>query len=333
MLPNLIKLDANENQINHFFDIEECIKDVDPKLYPDVTNGLVREKIADYFGVSKEEVFCSHGSDYLIKALTFGLVRGNSEVIMPEAAFPTYEIAAKIKECKYIKIPLKNYGIDLEETLKAINENTRLIWISNPHNPTGTLLKDEEIIEFLNKVPPYVKVVLDEAYIEFLDKDPLDSIKIYRKYSNVIILRTFSKAYGLAGIRIGYGIARPEIIDEFKFVIGPFDLNSYGQVLAARIIDEEKYVQKVREENKKALRMYEEAFEALNIEYIKSYASFIVLKLKGRSSELTNYLREKGIIVKDGNLIGIEGCVRISMGTEEQNKTVIKEIENFINNK
>lgn len=330
MNSNFIKLDSNENQIDHFFDVKKVIEDINPKLYPEVTNDLVRERIADYFGVTKQEIFSSHGSDYLIKVLTFGLVRGNSEVIMPEVAFPTYEIAAKIKECKYVKIPLKNYGIDLDSTLKAINENTRLIWISNPHNPTGTLLSDEEIFKFLDKVPSYVKVVLDEAYIEFLEKDPLDSIKIYNKYSNVIILRTFSKAYGLAGVRIGYGIARPEIIDEFRFVIGPFDLNCYGQAFAVKIINEQEYVSKVRSENLKALNMYEKAFKRLGLEYIKSHASFIVLKIEGKSTELTEYLRNKGILVKDGKLIGIDNCVRISMGTEEQNRLVITEIENFL---
>lgn len=325
----LIKLDSNENQIKHHFNIEDYIKDINPKLYPDVTNGLVREKIAQHFGVTKEEVVCSHGSDYLIKALTFGLVRGNNEVIMPEVAFPTYEIAAKIKECKYIKVPLKNYGIDLDATLEKINENTRLIWISNPHNPTGTLLTDEEIISFLKKVPSYVKVVLDEAYVEFLDKDPLDSIKIYKEFSNVIILRTFSKAYGLAGVRVGYSIARPKINDEFNFVIGPFDLNSYAQALAVRVIDEKEYVEKVRIENKEALRTYEKALEEIDLEYIKSYASFIMIKLGHRATEFVNFMKEEGIIIKDGALIGMNGFVRISMGTEEQNKIVIENIKKF----
>lgn len=328
----IIKLDSNENQIKHSFDILDCIRDIDPKLYPDVTNKLVKEEIARHFGVTQKEVFCSHGSDYLIKALTFGLVRGNHEVIMPEVAFPTYEIAAKIKECKYIKIPLKNYAIDLDATLENINENTRLIWISNPHNPTGTLLSDDDIISFLKKVPPYVKVVLDEAYIEFLEKDPLDSINIYKEFSNVIILRTFSKAYGLAGVRVGYGIARPNIIDEFNFVIGPFDLNSYAQSLAIRVISEKEYIEKVRFINKQSLTMYEKALEELDLEYIKSYASFIMFKVGKKADELVSFLQDKGIIIKNGNLIGMEGFVRVSMGTEEQNKIVINNIKNFFKN-
>lgn len=327
---DLIKLDSNENQLEHFFDVDECIRRVNPKNYPEVTNGEVREKIARFFGITKEEIFVSHGSDYLIKALTFGLVRGNSEVIMPEVAFPTYEIAAKIKECNYVKVPLKNYGIDLDETLKAVNENTRLIWISNPHNPTGTFLEEREIIEFLRKVPSYVKVVLDEAYIEYVHENPLSTIEIYKEFSNVIILRTFSKAYGLAGARVGYGIARPEIIEEFKFVIGPFDLNSYAQVLAAKAIDEKEYVSKVRDINTKALKLYEEALEDLGLQYIKSYASFIMINMGNRSSELTEKLRKENIIIKDGKYIGMDGFVRISTGNMEQNNIIIEKIKEFL---
>lgn len=327
---DLIKLDSNENQLEHFFDVNECIRMVNPKNYPEVTNSEVREKIARFFGVTKEEVFVSHGSDYLIKALTFGLVRGNSEVIMPEVAFPTYEIAAKIKECNYVKIPLKNYGIDLDETLKAVNENTRLIWISNPHNPTGTLLKDHEIIEFLRKVPSYVKVVLDEAYIEYANDNPLSTIEIYKEFSNLIILRTFSKAYGLAGARVGYGIARSEIIEEFKFVIGPFDLNSYAQALAVKAIDEKEYVSKVRDINTKALKLYEEALDDLGLEYIKSHASFIMINLGDKASELVEKLREENIIIKDGKNIGMDGFVRISTGNMEQNNIIIEKIKEFL---
>lgn len=327
----VIKLDSNENQIKHSIDFSECISNVDPKLYPEVTNNNIRQKIAEYFGVTKEEVFCSHGSDYLIKVLTFGLVRGDHEVIMPEIAFPTYEIAAQIKECKYIKIPLKNYGIDLDATLNAITDKTRLIWISNPHNPTGTLLKGSEILEFLKRVPGYVKVVLDEAYIEFLDKNPLDSIKIYKQFENVIILRTFSKAYGLAGVRVGYGIARINIINEFKFAIGPFDLNSYAQAIAINILDEQEYINEVRKSNIEALRFYEEEFKNLNIKYIKSYASFIVIKLEEKATPLVNFLKDKGIIVKDGKFIGMDGYVRISIGTIEQNRIIMKNIKEFMN--
>lgn len=324
-----IKLDSNENQIAHYFDINECIKDINPRFYPDVTNENVRKAIGDYYGVDKEEVFCSNGSDILIKVLTFGLVKTNEEIIMPEIAFPTYEIAAKIKECKYIKVPLKEHAIDLEKMLECINERTKLIWLSNPHNPTGTILTNEEVYDFLDKVPSNVYVVLDEAYVEYMLENKLHTLDIYNNYKNVIVLRTFSKAYGLAGVRVGYGFAKKEIIDKFKIVIGPFDLNIYAQALAVRLIEEEKYITDIRETNKVAIDRYEKVLKKLNLEYIKSYASFIMIKTDNRTDELCKYFLENKVIIKNGKLIGMPGWIRISMGSVKQNEFVLDKLIQF----
>lgn len=324
-----IKLDSNENQIKHYFDVNECIKNVNPRFYPDVTNGEVREAIGSHYGVDKEQVFCSNGSDILIKVLTFGLVKVNEEIVMPEVAFPTYEIAAKIKECKYVKIPLKNHSIDLDKTLECMNEKTKLIWISNPHNPTGTILQQNEFINFMDKVPTSTYVVLDEAYIEYMDYGKLDSLDLYRRYENLIIIRTFSKAYGLAGVRIGYGFARKHIIDKFKAVIGPFDLNAYAQALAVRIIQEDSYIEDVRKVNRLAMDEFENVIEKLGLEYIKSYTSFIMIKTDDKTDEICNYLLDNKIIIKNGKLIGMPGWIRISIGRPEQNKLVLDKLNNF----
>lgn len=325
-----IKLDSNENQLEHYLDVLNCIKEIDPKKYPDVTISELRRKIAIHYRVNQNEIFCSNGSDILIKVLTLGLLKTSDEVIMPEIAFPTYEIAAKIKECKYKKIPLKEHGIDLEKTFEAITEDTKIIWISNPHNPTGTILNPEEIEAFLNKVPENIYVVLDEAYIEFLTERIPDTIRIYNEHKNVIVLRTFSKAYGLAGARVGYGFARQEIINKFKHVIGPFDLNSYAQALAIKVIDEEEYVKKVREENRKAMDFYENLFEELNLKYIKSYASFVMVYTGDKTDFICEKLLEENIVIKNGNHIEMENWIRISMGNEEQNLKVAKILKSIL---
>ena len=259
-------------------------------------------------------------------------ITNNEEIIMPEIAFPTYEIAAKIKECKYVKIPLKNHGIDLDKTLKCINENTKLIWISNPHNPTGTIISEKDFCDFLNKVPEEVYVVLDEAYVEYMTNGTIDSIGLYNKYKNLIIIRTFSKAYGLAGVRVGYGFAREEIIEKFKVVIGPFDLNSYAQALAVRLIEEDDYVKDVRKINSKSIESYESTLRELNLKYIKSHASFIMIETRDRTDEICNYLLENKIIIKNGKLIGMPGWIRISMGRPEQNMVVLQKLVEFYNN-
>lgn len=326
-----IKLDSNENQIKHYLDINECIKNVNPRFYPDVTNEGVRKAIGDYYGIDKEEVFCSNGSDILIKVLTFGLVKTYEEIIMPEIAFPTYEIAAKIKECKYIKVPLVNHAIDLDGMLENITDKTKLIWISNPHNPTGTILEEKAVYDFLDKVPSNVYVVLDEAYIEYMTEKKLNTLDIYKKYENVIVLRTLSKAYGLAGVRIGYGFARKEIIDIFKIVIGPFDLNVYAQALAERLIKEDDYIEDIRNLNSIAIKKYEDVLKKLDLEYIKSYTSFIMFKTGESTDKLCDYFLENNILIKNGRLIGMPGWVRISMGSTKQNKLVLDKLLDFYN--
>lgn len=325
----MIKLDSNENQIRHHVKIKDIISDIDVRMYPDVTITKLREAIGRKYNVPFEEVFCSNGSDNLIKIITFCLVSKDEEVLIPEVAFPTYEIAAKMKECPYTLVPLKNYGIDLDETINAISNKTKLIWISNPHNPTGTLLSEEEIISFLDKVPEHIYVVLDEAYIEYVYSNKPDSLKIYNKYKNVIILRTFSKAYGLAGARVGYGFARPEIYEKLSLGLGPFDVNTYAQTLACAVIDCDSYVKETRIQNSLELKCYESMCNELKIEFIKSHASFIMIKTGEYSDAYCEHLLSHDIVVKNGSKIGMPGWVRISVGHKDQNYKLIQLTKTF----
>lgn len=325
----MIKLDSNENQLRHHIKIKDIVSDIDVRMYPDVTIKDLREALSKKYSIPFEEIFCSNGSDNLIKILTFCLVSKNEEILIPEVAFPTYEIAAKMKECFYKLIPLKNYGIDLDETLNAISDKTKLIWISNPHNPTGTLLSEEEIINFLERVPENIYVVLDEAYIEYVCCNKPDSFKIYNSYKNVIILRTFSKAYGLAGARVGYGFARPEIYEKLALGLGPFDVNVYAQTLACNIINCDSYVRDVRIQNSLELKCYEGMCNELKIEYVKSHASFIMIKTGEYSDAYCEYLLSHDIIVKNGSKIGMPGWVRISIGHKDQNYKVIELTKTF----
>lgn len=317
-----IKLDSNENQLVHKIDIANVVNKIDPRMYPDVSMDNLRESIGNKFGINKEEVFCSNGSDNLIKVITFCLVSVNEEILIPEVAFPTYEIAAKMKECKYTLIPLKNYGIDLDATFDAISENTKLIWLSNPHNPTGTLLSEDEIVSFMERVPSHINVVLDEAYIEYVTGDVPNGINIYNRFENLILLRTFSKAYGLAGARIGYGFARPEIMNKIKFGLGPFDVNSYAQALALEALKDDSFVALTRESNCLELRKYEDVCEKLSIEYIKSYASFIMIYLGDKADDYCEYLKNHNIVIKNGKAIGVPGWIRISIGNAVQNEKI-----------
>lgn len=325
----MIKLDSNENQTKHYIDINSIVTNIDPRLYPDVTVSSLKNKISEHFNLPIEEIFCSNGSDNLIKILTFCLVSPNEEVLIPEVAFPTYEIAAKMKECLYTLVPLKNYGIDLEATYNAISEKTKLIWISNPHNPTGTIIKQDEIISFLEKVPNHIHVVLDEAYIEYLECDIPDTISIYKKHSNVIVIRTFSKAYGLAGARVGYGFAHPETKMKLELGFGPFDVNSYAQALASKAIEDNSYLIESRRTNAIGIKQYEDMCKELNFTFIKSCTPLIMIKFNDKCDELCGYLLNHNIVIKNGSKIGMPGWVRISIGTPKQNARIINLIKLF----
>lgn len=325
----MIKLDSNENQTQHFLDIKDIVKDIDPRFYPDVNISDLRLKISDKNNIPANEIFCSNGSDNLIKIITFCLISYKDEVLIPEVAFPTYEIAAKMKECSYKLIPLNNHGIDLGATLNAISEKTKLIWISNPHNPTGTYLTGHELHAFLDKVPSNVYVVLDEAYIEYIIDDYYDSFDIYKQYPNVILLRTFSKAHGLAGARVGYGFARKEIISKLSLGLGPFDVNSYAQKLAYFAVDDDEYVRLTKETTSIERAKYESLCNKLNLEYIKSHTSFIMINFNNISDVVCEYLLSHSITVKNGSKIGMPGWVRISIGTKEQNELTMKLITNI----
>lgn len=325
----MIKLDSNENQIKHHLNIKDIVSDIDVRMYPDIHITDLRNSLSKKYNIPFNEIFCSNGSDNLIKVITFCLVSKDEEILIPEVAFPTYEIAAKMKECPYSLVPLKNHGIDLEGTLNNISDKTKLIWISNPHNPTGTLLSEEEITTFLDKVPEHIYVVLDEAYIEYVCGAKPDGLKIYNKYKNVIILRTFSKAYGLAGARVGYGFAREEILNKLSLGLGPFDVNSYAQKLACAALECDSYVKETRIQNTIEMKFYEDMCKELKIEFIKSYASFIMIKTGEHSDAYCEHLLSNGVFVKNGSKIGMPGWVRLSIGNKDQNYRVIELTKSF----
>ncbi|MDV4152539.1 histidinol-phosphate transaminase [Clostridium sp. AL.422] len=327
-MDKIIKMDANENPIKHKINIGEIVQGINPRLYPDVTCSKIINKIASFYNISSSEVVCTNGSDMLIKIITSSLVKPGNTIIMPNIAFPTYEIAAKLYRYSYYLSPLKNYGIDLDDIIQNIDETTSLIWISNPHNPTGTLLPYREIIDFLNKVPSHINVVLDEAYAEYVDGMLLESLDLRKKYPNLIIIRTLSKAYGLAGARIGYGIAETNIINKIKEFIGPFDLNSYAQELGVQVIGEQDYVNDVREYTKNEMNKIENHCKKCKIEYIKSYANFIMIKTKDNPDKLEKILFDRGLKIKNGKYIGLPGWIRVSINKSYYNDILIKTLVN-----
>lgn len=332
-LERVIKLASNENPLGCSPKVKEALKKTieNAQLYPDASNFALKKAIVEKLGVNIDEIFCGTGSDSLIGVICNTFLNKDDESIMAEITFPRYESGVKLMGAKAVKIPMKNNGLDIEKMVEAITDKTKIIWFCNPNNPTGTIFTQDEFEKVLDKIPERVIIVMDEAYIEYVtDKNFPDSINLYKKYKNMIVLRTFSKAYGLAGLRCGYGIASKELVDYFNRVIGPFDVNLFAQIAAKEAIEDNEFLSKVCETNEKEKNHIYSEFEKMGLSYIKTNTNFIMVNTNKDDKVIFEQLLSKGVIIRPGYLLGMPGWMRVTIGTEEQNKICLKELENIL---
>lgn len=333
-LNTVIKLASNENPLGFSPKVKEVLSNLvdNANMYPDASNYELKYKISQKRNVHFDQVFCSTGSDSLIKVICNTFLNTGDESIMGEVTFSRYGDCVKLMGGKVVEIPMKNHGLDLEAMVNAINDKTKIIWLCNPNNPTGTIFTMEELENILDRIPKHVVVVMDEAYIEYVsDKNFPDSLKLLPKYNNMIILRTFSKAYGLAGLRCGYGIASKELGGYFNRVIGPFDVNLFAQGAAVAALDDDEFIKRAHDTNEEWRNYLYSEFEKLGLEYIKSNTNFIMFNCKTDDVRVFNDLLKKGIIVKAGTHLGMPGWVRVSIGTKEQDAKFIEVLKDVLN--
>jgi len=242
------------------------------------------------------------------------------DVVVSQYCFAVYPIVTKLFGANLITVPAKKYGHDLSAMLKAITSRTRIVFVANPNNPTGTLAPREEIIRFINEVPDDVLLVMDEAYIDFLN-DPLDLTPLVRQSTrpNLILMRTFSKIYGLAGLRIGYGIGHPDFVAALEKIRQPFNLNLLAQTAALAALDDIEHVRKTRQNNFVGLEFFERAFRGLKLEFIPSSANFILIRV-GDGRKIFEALQKQGVIVRPMGGYQLPEWIRISIGTPPENE-------------
>lgn len=331
-MKKIIKLDANENPLGCSQKVREHIQKVQPNLYPDVYCPELRKAIADKYNVDIERVFCGgSGSDNLIRVITLALVNPGDEIIIPEISFPTYVIASDMIEAKKILVPLKDHAIDLEAMVEAITDKTKLIWFSNPHNPTGTIFSKEDIESVMDRIPSDVIFVMDEAYIELIgDENCANSLDYKDKYPNMITLRTFSKAYGLASMRIGYGVAEKSLVERLYKIIGGYDVNAYAQQCAVIALEDNEFIKDIRELYKTEKEYIYKELSSMGLYFIKGYASFIMVYIGDEYLHIYEELKKRGILIKPGNAIGMEKWIRLSIGSSDDNKYFVKNLKEII---
>jgi len=328
-LTEVIKLASNENPFGCSKNVEKVLKDFlsDIALYPDGNATVLREKLAAKHGLKPEQFIFGAGSNEIITFIAQVFLNPGDESIYADPSFTWYDTAVKMSGANPVTIPLKDYSHDLDAMKNAVTDRTKIIWICNPNNPTGTIVTTQQLDNFLESVPGYIVIVLDEAYYEYARGDVYpETVPLLEKYPNLIILRTFSKAYGLASLRVGYGMASGEIVSYLNRIRPPFNINTLAQMAAAAALDDQDFVQNTVTETRKGLNFLYNAFDEMNLHYVKSYTNFIWVETCLPSKELFDKLLRKGVIIRPfmGN------WVRITVGTNEENNKLISAMKEVL---
>lgn len=321
---DIIKLASNENPLGPSPKALAAIEKALPELtlYPDGAGFELKAALSAKLQVAQEQITLGNGSSDIIDFAVRSFAGPGDNIVVSQHAFAIYDIIAQICGVTCQKVPAKDYGHDLDAMAKAINANTKIVFITNPNNPTGTWLTGQEVQAFLRKVPAQVIVFLDEAYCEFVQEPSYaNGLELLKEFPNLIVARTFSKAYGLAALRVGYGVSGAAIANVLNRVRPPFNVNSLAMTAATAALSDKDYVARSVDTNSAGLRQLETGFAALNLEYIPSVANFIAFKLPAahQASAVFQQLLAKGIIVRPVAGYEMPQHLRVSVGTQAQN--------------
>ncbi|MCX7823952.1 MAG: histidinol-phosphate transaminase [Verrucomicrobiae bacterium] len=328
----VIKLASNENPLGPspkaVAAMRRALKNV--HLYPDGGGFYLRQGLAEHLGVGMDNIVLGNGSNEIIELLFHAFVAPGDEVIYSERAFAIYMLCAGLFRAKPVAVPMKGHTHDLDAMLAACNGRTKLVFVANPNNPTGTRVANDALCRFLDHVPQHSIVAVDEAYFEFLD-DPPDTLRfITRKRApNIILMRTFSKIVGLAGLRVGYGIAGKEMVALLNRVRQPFNVNAVAQAGALAALDDRAHIERTRQSNRRGRAYLEAEFNKLRLEFIPSAANFICVRV-GDGAKLFVALQKRGVIVRPMAGYAMPEWVRVTVGTMPENRRLVRELKRVL---
>jgi len=332
-LKEVIKLASNENPFGPSPKaIEAMIKDLNTvSVYPDQHHTLLREALSKKWGISKEHFICGNGSDEIMSLIAQVFLSSGDQVIVSKHTFSMYEFVSKIMDAGLVFVDLKEGSYDLESIKNAVTPATKLVFLCNPNNPTGTIFTGSEFESFMKAVPENVIVVLDEAYGEYSDSsDYPDGLDFVKRGRNVIMLRTFSKAYGLAGLRVGYGIARPGLIKYLLMAKLPFNVSRIGQLAAAAALEDDDFLALTLDNNKEGREYLYSELTKMGLKYHKTQANFIFIDLGKEADPVFMGLMRQGVIIRPLSSFGFPQAVRVSIGTSHQNIKFIEALKKVI---
>ena len=297
--------------------------------YPDDSGFFLRQKLAAHYHVSMDELIISSGSSDILALAYHAILSPSAEVLTGEASFIVYYQLADILNMRILRVPMKDYGFDVDAMASRVTPNTRLIVIANPNNPTGTIVRRRELDAFIKRIPDHTLVILDEAYFEYVgDSEYPDSLEYVRAGRPILILRTFSKVFGLAGLRIGYGISTRDVIGTLYKVRMAFNTNSVAQVAALAAWDDHEHVQKSVQLNRAGLEFLYKGLAKRGLKYVQSHANFVLVELGRPSPIVTEALLKQGVIVRPA--WGCPTCMRVSVGTQDQNERFLSALNKVL---
>tara|TARA_R110000796_G_scaffold186168_4_gene303103 strand:+ start:33570 stop:34697 length:1128 start_codon:yes stop_codon:yes gene_type:complete len=320
---DIVKLASNENPLGPSPKALEAIRSAFDELtrYPDGNGFLLKQALAERLGVNTSMITLGNGSNDILELITRAFVSPQHEVVFSEHAFAVYPIVTQAVGARPVVVPARDWGHDLDAMAAAITPATRLVFIANPNNPTGTWIERPALERFLAKVPENVIVVLDEAYTEYVETgDVPNGLDYLTQYPNLLVSRTFSKAYGLAALRVGYGICQPAIADAMNRVRQPFNVNSLAQAAALATLEDDAYLAESRRVNREGMAQLEAGFTSLGLSWIFSRGNFIAVDLGREAAPVFQGLLRQGVIVRPVANYGMPNHLRVSIGLPEENQ-------------
>ncbi len=331
-LKNVIKMASNENPLGVSPKASAAIKKAvsDINRYPDSNGFYLKKKLAAKYGFRPANILLGNGSDEVIDIIIKTFVEDDENIITADATFLEYGIIARVNNRKITTVPLKYFKYDLEAIKRKVDKKTKLIFIANPNNPTGTYVTRSEVADLVKSLPANVIVVLDEAYETFIDVNDFPKSFASVGNDNVIIMKTFSKVYGLAGLRIGYCLAAPELIAAMEKVRQPFNVNMLAQVGALAVLDDKKFIKKTRKIILEGKNYLYAEFKKMGIAYVPSVANFVLFDCGRETTAFFKAMLKFGVIVRDMKQYGLNNFIRVTIGTKKENQRFIKVLKKIL---
>jgi len=330
---SIVKLASNENPFGISESSKEAMAKASAELgrYPDSNGFELKAALSKRYDVPAEWITLGNGSNDILEIAAHAFVQKGEAVVFSQYSFAVYPLATQAVGARAIEVPARAYGHDIDAMAAAIDADTRLVFIANPNNPTGTFIPAEQIQTFLDKVPAGVVVVLDEAYNEYLPPEKqFESVQWIRQYPNLIVSRTFSKAYGLAGLRVGFAIAQSDLTGLMNRIRQPFNVNSLAQAAAIAVLDDKAFLERGASNNAEGYRQLTAAFDALGLEYVPSHGNFVLVRVgddDDAGARVNLALLKQGVIVRPVAAYGLPRWLRVSIGLPQENAVFVEALK------